>query len=211
MDDRNVFARLVTAIANDYKSLNNSIGKLFNLTTNNKTTLVDALNEVNARQLLPGPKGDKGDRGIASNGVDGKDGKDGTNGQDGRKGDKGDRGEAFTYSHFSPEQIAILTGAKGDTFKFSDLTFPEFIALQRPALDAAETANQATIQVNQAKSETLSVTQTANEKIEEINNMLEEVTDVIAMSHRIYLSEEEYQMLVDNSLIIDYVEYNVYS
>ena len=43
---------------------------------------------------LKGDKGDKGDNGA--------------------KGDKGDKGDPFTYSDFTPEQLAALKGSKGD-------------------------------------------------------------------------------------------------
>ena len=54
----------------------------------------------------PGAKGDKGDTGAK--------GDKGDKGTDGAKGDKGDKGDPFTYSDFTPEQLAALKGAKGD-------------------------------------------------------------------------------------------------
>ena len=38
----------------------------------------------------------------------------GAKGDTGAKGDKGDKGDPFTYSDFTPEQLAALKGAKGD-------------------------------------------------------------------------------------------------
>ena len=38
----------------------------------------------------------------------------GDKGDTGAKGDKGDKGDPFTYSDFTPEQLAALKGAKGD-------------------------------------------------------------------------------------------------
>lgn len=35
----------------------------------------------------------------------------------GPKGDKGDKGEPFTYNDFTPEQLAALTGPKGEDGK----------------------------------------------------------------------------------------------
>ena len=55
---------------------------------------------------LKGDKGDKGDRG--------EQGLQGIKGEKGEKGDKGDKGDPFTYSDFTPEQLAGLRGEKGD-------------------------------------------------------------------------------------------------
>ena len=57
-------------------------------------------------------KGDKGDTGAK--GDKGEKGDTGAKGADGAKGDKGDKGDPFTYSDFTPEQLAALKGAKGD-------------------------------------------------------------------------------------------------
>lgn len=54
-----------------------------------------------------GEKGDKGDQGIQ--------GIQGIQGVKGDTGSKGDKGDAFTYSDFTPEQLASLKGEKGDT------------------------------------------------------------------------------------------------
>lgn len=66
-----------------------------------------------------GPKGDKGDTGPAGpkgdQGATGPAGPKGDTGEQGPKGDKGDKGDAFTYSDFTPEQLAALKGEKGDT------------------------------------------------------------------------------------------------
>ena len=55
------------------------------------------------RDTLKGDKGDRGDKGDT-----------GAKGADGVKGDKGDKGDPFTYSDFTPEQLAALKGDKGD-------------------------------------------------------------------------------------------------
>ena len=97
---------------------------------------------------LQGYKGDKGDAGIQ-----------GIQGEQGEKGDKGDTGAAFTYSDFTPEQLAALKGDKGDkgeqgiqgeqgekgdkgdAFTFADFTSEQIVELQKPATDAAVAAN----------------------------------------------------------------------
>ena len=74
-----------------------------------------------------GPKGDKGDTGeqgpkgdAGADGAVGPEGPKGDQGEQGPKGDKGDTGEqgpkgdSFTYSDFTPEQLAALKGEKGD-------------------------------------------------------------------------------------------------
>lgn len=50
-----------------------------------------------------GPKGDKGEKGDT-----------GEQGVQGIQGEKGDKGDPFTYSDFTPEQLAVLKGEKGD-------------------------------------------------------------------------------------------------
>lgn len=70
-------------------------------------------------------KGDKGDQGIQ--GLKGDTGAQGIQGVKGDKGDKGDKGEAFTYSDFTPDQLAGLKGEKGDpgevTTAYANTTF----------------------------------------------------------------------------------------
>jgi len=46
----------------------------------------------------------------------------------GDKGDKGDKGEAFTYEDFTKEQLDLLKGENGKDFKFEDFT-PEQLEL----------------------------------------------------------------------------------
>jgi hypothetical protein len=83
----------------------------------------------------------------------------GYKGDKGEKGDKGDTGAAFTYSDFTPEQLAALKGDKGDkgeqgiqgeqgekgdkgdAFTFADFTSEQIVELQKPATDAAVAAN----------------------------------------------------------------------
>ncbi len=36
------------------------------------------------------------------------------------KGDKGDKGDPFTYSDFTPEQLAELKGDKGESYVLTD-------------------------------------------------------------------------------------------
>ena len=62
---------------------------------------------------LKGEKGDKGDKG--DQGIQGEQGIQGIQGIKGDTGAKGDKGDAFTYSDFTPEQLASLKGEKGDT------------------------------------------------------------------------------------------------
>lgn len=66
-------------------------------------------------QGIQGEKGDKGDQGIQGiQGEKGEQGDQGIQGERGEKGEKGDKGDAFTYSDFTPEQLASLKGEKGD-------------------------------------------------------------------------------------------------
>lgn len=55
-----------------------------------------------------GPKGDKGDTGAT-----GAQGPKGDTGATGATGPQGPKGDAFTYSDFTPEQLAALTGPQG--------------------------------------------------------------------------------------------------
>ena len=57
-----------------------------------------------------GPQGEKGDKGDT-----GEQGIQGIQGIKGDKGDKGEKGDPFTYTDFTPEQLAALKGDKGDT------------------------------------------------------------------------------------------------
>lgn len=68
-----------------------------------------------------GEKGEQGERGLqgetGAQGIQGERGEQGLQGIQGVKGDtgeKGDKGDAFTYSDFTPEQLASLKGEKGD-------------------------------------------------------------------------------------------------
>lgn len=56
--------------------------------------------DVNVTEGREGPQGERG--------ADGRDGRDGA------QGEKGDKGDPFTYSDFTPEQLAALKGEKGD-------------------------------------------------------------------------------------------------
>lgn len=82
-------------------------------------------------EWLASLKGEKGDIGPQ-----------GPEGEKGDKGDKGDIGEAFTYSDFTPEQIAEL---------------------QRPASEAAQLANQAASKANAAAESATRAAQTATQ------------------------------------------------
>ncbi len=72
---------------------------------------------------LKGEKGDKGDTGSqgiqGEKGDKGAQGIQGIQGEKGEKGDKGDKGDSFTYSDFTPEQLAALKGEKGDSGEVS--------------------------------------------------------------------------------------------
>lgn len=104
------------------------IGDLSNLSTEDKTSLVAAINEA---AKSGGGSGGKDGTGIASITYKGEDESggnmytvlltDGTSyditapkGKKGDKGEKGDKGDAFTYSDFTSEQLAALKGPKGD-------------------------------------------------------------------------------------------------
>ena len=60
-----------------------------------------------------GPEGPQGERGPQ--GPQGEKGEKGDTGAIGPEGPKGDTGAPFTYSMFTPEQLAGLKGPKGDT------------------------------------------------------------------------------------------------
>lgn len=62
-----------------------------------------------------GAKGDKGDTGAQGpKGDTGERGLQGVQGERGEQGVKGDKGDAFTYGDFTAEQLAALTGPKGE-------------------------------------------------------------------------------------------------
>lgn len=56
---------------------------------------------------------------------------------------KGDKGDAFKYSDFTEEQLALLKGAKGDPFEYEDFSPEQIEDLKRPATEAAEKATEA--------------------------------------------------------------------
>ena len=63
-----------------------------------------------------GPQGERGEKGDQGpQGVKGDQGPTGPQGEQGPKGDPGPKGDAFTYSDFTPEQLAALTGPIGPT------------------------------------------------------------------------------------------------
>ena len=81
----------------------------------------------------------------------------GPQGEKGEKGDtgpQGEKGEAFTYSDFTPEQLAALTGPqgpkgdkgdtgeKGDAFTYEDFTPEQLAALTGPAGPKGDTGPQ---------------------------------------------------------------------
>lgn len=59
---------------------------------------------------------------------------------------KGEKGDAFTYTDFTPEQLANLKGNKGDPFLYEDFTPEQITDLKRPATDAAKEAKEAATQ-----------------------------------------------------------------
>ena len=93
-------------------------------------------------QGAKGEKGDKGDKG--DKGEKGDPGAQGIQGEKGEKGEKGDKGDPFTYADFTPEQIAEL---------------------QKPATDAAETANTAAQEAEAAAEAANEAAQGIDEKI----------------------------------------------
>lgn len=64
------------------------------------------------------------------------------------KGDKGDKGDPLTYDDLTPEQIGEL---------------------QRPAIEAAETANEAAKKANTATTSANNAAQSANEAADKAN------------------------------------------
>lgn len=89
-----------------------------------------------------GDKGDKGDQGIQGEqgiqGVQGERGEKGEQGIQGIKGDtgaKGDKGDAFTYSDFTPEQLASLKGEKGDDYVLTEQDKEEIAELVDTPVD----------------------------------------------------------------------------
>ena len=88
---------------------------------------------------LKGEKGDKGDQGIQ--GIQGERGEKGIQGIKGDTGEKGDKGDAFTYSDFTPEQLASLKGEKGDkgdAFEYSDFSPQQLASLKGEKGDKGE-------------------------------------------------------------------------
>ena len=86
----------------------------------------DAVEEARASGLFdgpPGPQGEPGERGPQGEagpqgaagvpGPEGPRGLKGDTGPQGAAGPQGDKGEAFTYTDFTPEQLAGLTGPQG--------------------------------------------------------------------------------------------------
>lgn len=71
-----------------------------------------AIDSLEAKSLIPGPKGDTGNQGI--------------------KGDTGATGAPFTYSMFTTTQLNALKvkGDKGDPFLFSDFTAAQLASLK---------------------------------------------------------------------------------
>lgn len=53
------------------------------------------------------------------------------------------RGLPFTFSDFTPEQLAELKGEKGDPFTYDDFTAAQIEMLMKPAVDAAKLATDA--------------------------------------------------------------------
>ena len=90
----------------------------YNHAMSDAVTTTDVVNSAVAtyveanKATLKGDKGDKGDTGAT--GAKGDKGDAGAKGDIGAKGDKGDKGDPFTYSDFTPEQLAALKGNKGD-------------------------------------------------------------------------------------------------
>lgn len=143
-----------------------NMGNLSDLLTKDKTSLVNAINEVYRRGGSGGGGGDGfspiveitkiegGHRvtitdieGTKSfdilNGVDGKDGVDGytpiknVDYFDGKKGDKGDKGDPFTYEDFTPEQLEALKGEDGKDYILTDADKTE---IANAVLDSLQTA-----------------------------------------------------------------------
>ena len=111
-------------------------------------------------QGIPGEKGDKGDRGEqGEQGIQGIQGVQGIPGEKGDKGDKGDQGERGLQGEKGEK------GDKGDPFTYADFTPEQIAELQKPATDAAETANTAAQDANTAAEAANEAVQGIDEKI----------------------------------------------
>lgn len=119
------------------------IGNLPDLVTKDKTSLVNAINEVYRRGGAGGGGGDgfspiidtteiEGGHRVTITDIDGTESFDVLNGVDGytpiknvdyfdgEKGDKGDKGDPFTYEDFTPEQLEALKGEDGNDYILTD-------------------------------------------------------------------------------------------
>ena len=84
-------------------------------------------------------------------------GNQGPQGVQGAQGPQGEQGAAFTYSDFTPEQLAALKGEqgnqgpqgeKGDAFTYSDFTPQQLAALTGPQGDTGAQGPQGTVPFN---------------------------------------------------------------
>lgn len=119
-------------------------------------------------QGIQGEKGDKGDQGIQGiqgekgeqgiQGIQGERGEKGEKGDQGDKGDqgiqgikgdtgaKGDKGDAFTYSDFTPEQLASLKGEKGDDYVLTQADKEEIAGLVDTPVDDVRINGQSIVE-----------------------------------------------------------------
>lgn len=141
---------------------------------------------------LKGEKGDKGDKGLqgerGEQGLPGNDGAKGEQGIQGPQGPKGDRGETGAAGEEGPQ------GPKGDSFTYNDFTEAQIKELQKPATDAANSAQEilknAEIAINGAE--------TVNAKLE---NYILSVTDREGNTNEINLNANETVNLTITSLV----------
>ena len=114
----------------------------------------------------PGEKGEKGDQGdIGPQGLRGERGERGPQGFQGEKGEKGDKGDKGDQGERGLQGEKGEKGDKGDPFTYADFTPEQIAELQKPATDAAETANTAAQDANTAAEAANEAAQGIDEKI----------------------------------------------
>ena len=132
-----------------------------------------------------------------------------------------EKGDAFTYIDFTTEQLAELKGDKGDPFLYEDFTPEQIAELQKPATDTIIALNEA-----EALRVTAETTRVENEitRQENINIIIQDAEIAIDLaleasliadskvdkSSIVYITQIEYEMLVDNGQLLPDIEYNIY-
>lgn len=126
LDKVQVGLKDVAVLQPDLSAIQRQIGDLADLTTEAKDTLVAAINEAARSGGGAGSMDLRVAGGYIQYSTDGGrtwqnliavaelKGAKGDKGDHGEKGDPGAKGDPFTYSDFTPEQLASLKGEKGD-------------------------------------------------------------------------------------------------